>query len=311
MNEFSGLTLSTGAKIPSIGLGTWRAQPGEVGQAVEYAILEAGYRHIDCAYIYRNEKEIGLAFSKVFGSGKVAREEVFITSKLWNTAHAKNNVVQACKNTLHDLQLDYLDLYLVHWGLAVPAGVETEPVDKNGFMILDTVPMQETWEAMEELVQMGLVKAIGVANFTAPMLIDLFSYAKIVPAVNQIELHPYNTQKALVEFCQYKNIVVTAYSPLGSPGNIKDSGKPVLLKDEKVVMLAEKYHKSTAQILLRWAIQRGTIVIPKSIHPENIKNNMAVFDFELSVEEMDTISALDKKLRYINPFAWWKVPYFE
>lgn len=295
--------------MPVIGLGTWKSLPEQAGQAVEHA-LDCGYRHVDCAVIYRNEKEIGVAFNKVFSGGKIKREETFITSKLWNNVHRRNDVEAACRQTLKDLQLDYLDLYLIHWGVAVPPGVETEPLDKNGFLITDKVPVRETWEAMEELVKKGLVKAIGVSNFTASMLVDLLTYAKIVPAMNQIELHPYNAQSKLVEFCHYQNIAVTAYSPLGSPGT-KEVGEPVLLEDEQVVAIAKSHAKSPAQVLIRWAIQGGTVAIPKSTNPENIKNNFNVFDFELSEQEIEQLLKLDKRFRYTNPVSWWKIPYFD
>ncbi len=321
------LILNTGAPMPRVGLGTWKSKPDEVGKAVEYGLREAGYRHIDCAAIYRNEPEIGNALASVFGSGLPAgrqgakkREDVFITSKLWNTEHAKDHVRAACEKTLRDLRLDYLDLYLMHWGMATPPndkepsnpfGRWTEELDANGFLITKKVSVRETWEVMEELVSAGLVKAIGVANFTAPMLVDLLTYAKITPAVNQIELHPYLQQTAMVEFCQYQGITVTAYSPLGSPGNYgKAKGMPVIAEDPVIVDIATRLGKSAAQVLIRFAIQRNTIPIPKSVTPERIRENIAVFDFELSDADMAAITTLDRGLRFVNPGEWWKIPYF-
>ena len=235
------------------------------------------------------------------------REQVFVTSKLWNSFHAKKSVVAACRESLHDLKLDCLDLYLMHWGVATPEN-EPEPLDSNGVLIAEHVPVRETWEAMQELVKKGLVKAIGVSNFTAPMLIDLLSYAEVPPAVNQIELHPYLQQTSLVEFCRYKGIAVTGYSPLGRPGYPET--KAELLKEDVIRHIAERDGRMSAQIVLRWGIQRGTIVIPKSVHPERIRENIGVFDFELTREDMDAIARLERRFRFCNPEEWWKVPYF-
>jgi len=305
------IQLNTGESVPVIGLGTWQSEPGKVGAAVEYA-LESGYRHIDCAPIYGNEKEIGNAFKNVFSRGKIQREEVFVTSKLWNSHHAPEDVLVACRQTLSDLQLEYLDLYLVHWGIATPKELGSEPIDEHGVVIQENVSLQETWRAMEKLMESGLVKAIGVANYTTSMLLDLLSYAKIKPAVNQIELHPYNQQQRLVDFCQYKKIAVTAYSPLGRPGQSQGHGEHGRIVDDPVITeIATVHQKTPAQILLRWGIQHKTIVIPKSVTPASIKSNIEVFDFVLSRDEMDRIALLDKKHRYVDPFEWWRIPYFD
>lgn len=318
-SDENNLILNTGAKMPIIGLGTWKSPADKAGEAVKFALTEGGYNHVDCAAIYRNEKEIGTAFKEVFDGVKRNRKDVFITGKLWNTEHQPKAVLKACQATLADLNLEYLDLYLMHWGVAAKpdedpgpnsVGREDEELDENGILKTEKVSIRETWEAMEGLVKKGMVRVIGVANFTAPMLIDLLTYAKISPAVNQIELHPYLQQTGLVEFCQAKNIVVTAYSPLGTPANSVAKGLPILLEDKKILEIAGKHGKSPAQILLRWGIQRGTVVIPKSVTEERIRENLAVFDFELSENEMADIASLNRNLRFVNPSEWWKIPYF-
>lgn len=301
--------------MPTLGLGTWQSPPNKAGEAVRYALTEAGYTHVDCAAIYGNEKEIGASLKNVF-AGPVKREDVFITSKLWNSFHARDNVAKACRQTLLDLKVEYLDLYLIHWGLATAPGAK-EPLDENGMLITERTPIRETWEAMQELVREGLVKAIGVSNFTTPMLTDLLSYGDIPPAVNQVELHPYLQQTALVEFCAHKTIAMTGYSPLGRPGaepprsymNAPGAGQR-LVDDATVTGIASRHKKTPAQVLLRWGVQRGTIVIPKSVTPSRIKENAEIYDFELSDADMRAIAALDRGLRFCNPIEWWGIPYF-
>ncbi len=302
--------LNTGAEMPVIGLGTWKSEPGKVGAAVEYALTECGYRHIDCASIYHNEKEIGGALARIFSHGGIKREDLFITSKLWNTDHAKDDAIKACKKTLTDLQLDYLDLYLMHWSIAQKP---YSPLEYTmGLVKADSVSVRETWESMEELVALGLVRSIGVANFTGAMLMDLLSYASRVPAMNQIELHPYNQQARLIEYCFSKNIAVTAYSPLGSPGTLdKKKNHPVLLSDPLIGSIADTHLVSCAAVLIRWALQRKTVVIPKSINKERIKENIAAFDFELSKDDMQKIGELERRHRFVDPWEWWKIPYFD
>jgi diketogulonate reductase-like aldo/keto reductase len=299
--------LNDGNIIPVLGLGTWKAEQSLVGEAVKFALTKAGYKHVDCASIYKNEPEIGEAFKDAFNS--VKREDVFITSKLWNTEHRPENVEAACRKTLSDLNLEYLDLYLMHWGVAFKKGGEDlEPLNKDGKIITDTVSVRDTWQAMEQLVKKGLVKSIGVANFTGPMLIDLLSYAQIKPAMNQVELHPYNTQDELIDFCNYKEIAVTAYSPLGRQG--ADREGPRLFDEKLIESLSQKYKKTKAQVLLNWAVSRGTIAIPKSTTPERIAENIDIFDFELTESEKNDLNSLNKNYRFVNPRNWWGIPYF-
>ena len=301
------IRLNSGYDIPVLGLGTWKSEPNKVGEAIKYALTEAGYKHIDGAMIYRNESEIGTVYKEVFKT--IKREEIFITSKLWNTNHDPKFVEAACRQTLADLQLDYLDLYLMHWGVAFKHGDELEPM-KDGQAVTENVSIRETWEAMEKLVDLGLVRSIGVANFTAMMLHDLTTYATIVPAINQIELHPYNSQQSLVDYCHNLGIAVTAYSPTGRMG--VDLDKVARLhKDPIVQKIAAKYGKSVPQILINWAIERGTIVIPKSVTPARIKENIEIFDFQLDKADMMELNSLDKGLRYVDPSEWWGIPYFK
>lgn len=302
--------LNNGNTMPSFGLGTWRSEKGVVAEAVKYALLEADYKHIDCAAVYGNEKEIGEAFGEVFKSGKVKREDIFITSKLWNTNHKKENVEKACKQTLKDLKLDYLDLYLIHWGIAFEPGDNNEPLDSEGYIRTENVSLRETWEAMENLVEKGLVKSIGVSNFSTQLILELLSFAKIRPAVNQIEVHPYNTQDLFLKYMKHEDILVTAYSPMGSPGG-RDEGEDSLLEDDVILELAKKYKKSPAQIALNWGISRGVVIIPKSTTKARIKENKQALDFEMTPEDHDKISKLNRDYRFVDPIKWWRVPYFK
>ena len=299
------LPFPNGDEMPMLGLGTWKSQPGDVYQAVKTAI-QLGYRHIDCALIYGNEAEIGNALTECFQEGLVTREHLWITSKLWNDAHAPEHVQPGIEQTLADLQLDYLDLYLMHWPVVIKQG-ESFPLSKEKLLSLDELPIATTWKAMEALVDKGLTRHIGVSNFSEKKLQQLLATAQTPPAMNQVELHPYLQQNSLLEFCQQQQIHLTAYSPLGSadrPDSLKAADEPVLLADPKIGEIAQKHGITAAQVLLGWAINRGTVVIPKSTNPDRIAQNLKAADVTLTEADMTAIADLDRHRRYVDGSIW-------
>ncbi|KAJ5778182.1 hypothetical protein N7520_001428 [Penicillium odoratum] len=287
--------LNSGYEIPAVGLGTWLSKPDEVENAVEHA-LRSGYRHIDAAACYQNENEVGNGWKK---SG-VPREEIFITSKLWNTHHHPDHVEEGLNKTLKDLQTDYVDLYLMHWPVAFEHTNETitpiDPVTKR-FRLAD-VPVADTWAALEKLVATGKIRSLGISNFTIDATKKLLETAKIVPATNQIEAHPYLQQPELTKFLKEKNILITAYSPLGN----NTFGLARVVDDPAVAEIAKKLNKDPAQLLISWAIQRGTAVLPKSVTPSRIESNFQ--DFVIPDAEFEALNKLDRNARYNYPFRW-------
>jgi diketogulonate reductase-like aldo/keto reductase len=263
LNIKSKLKLNNNTEIPVFGLGVYQAETGEETQNAVMNALEAGYRHFDTAKIYRNEDDVGIAVR----NSSIPRQELFITTKLWNSDHGYNSTINACENSLKKLGLDYLDLYLIHWPV---------PGLRN-----------ETWTAMEKLYNDGKCRAIGVSNYMVRHLEELFGFCNVPPAVNQVEFSPFLYQKELLQFCRTKGIEIEAYSPLT---------KGLKLDDPTLGKIASRYGKSTAQILIRWCLEHKLIVIPKSVNKKRIIENANVFDFSFSPDDMAVLDSLNENL---------------
>ncbi|TPX60848.1 hypothetical protein PhCBS80983_g01563 [Powellomyces hirtus] len=311
----------TGQRMPIVGYGMWKVPRDKCRDQVVES-FKAGYRLLDNAADYGNEKEVGEGIKKAIDEGIVKREDIFITSKLWNTNHAPEHVREACVRSLTDLGLKQLDLYLIHFPISiayVDPAVRYPPEwyhdGKGPHCTLEHVPLQKTWEAMEKLVDEGLVKNIGISNMNAVIIQDLLKYARIKPAVLQIEHHPYLVQAPLIKYAQKNDIAITAYSSFGAQSyvelGIDHAIKcPPLLEHDLVKSIAKKAGKTPAQVLLRWAAQRNIAVIPKSSNPDRLKSNFDVLSFDLSEEQMQQLTNLDQGLRFNDPGLYFDIPIF-
>ncbi|EJT99960.1 Aldo/keto reductase [Dacryopinax primogenitus] len=298
----------SGQKMPIVGFGLWKVTKSSCADTV-YNAIKHGYRLLDGAGDYGNEKEAGEGVARAIKDGLVKREELFITSKLWNTFHAREHVRQMADYQLKLWGIEYFDLFLIHFPVSlkyVDPGHRYPPewFGDDGKVYTQNTPIQETWEAMEELHSAGLAKNIGISNFAGGLIIDLMRYARVPPAVLQIEHHPYLTQEHLVRLAQEFGIAITAYSSFGPQSFVElnmDRDAKLLLEHDTVTSIAAEHDKTPAQVLLRWATQRGIAVIPKSNNQKRLEQNLHCIDFNLSPEQIKEISSLNHNLRFNDP----------
>lgn len=299
------LPLLDGDAIPALGLGTWLSSADDVYEAVRYAI-SIGYRHIDTAWIYFNEEAVGRAIRAAIAAGDVEREALWVTTKLWNDHHAPELVRRGLERSLGLLGLDHVDLFLVHWPVAHRHGI-VRPEHADEWLSLTDMPLERTWEAMVALPATGLTRHVGASNFSAAKIERLVEAVGVTPTVDQIELHPFLQQNELLSFLRRHGIVATAYAPLGSagrPATMRAADEPSLLEHPVVVDLARTRDATPAQILIAWALARGTAVIPKSTHPERIRENFEAANLALGDQDLARLAPLDAHARYVTGEFW-------
>uniref|UniRef100_A0A8C6FQA9 NADP-dependent oxidoreductase domain-containing protein n=1 Tax=Moschus moschiferus TaxID=68415 RepID=A0A8C6FQA9_MOSMO len=295
--------LNDGHFIPVLGFGTYAPPEVAKREALEFTpfAIEVGFRHIDCAHAYQNEEEIGQVIRSKIADGTVKREDIFCTSKLWLTSLRPELVRPALEKSLKNLQLDYVDLYIMHYPLALKPGKELYPKDENGKLIFDSVDFCRTWEVLEKCKDAGLTKSIGVSNFNHKQLEKILNKSglKYKPVCNQVECHPYLNQSKLLDFCKSHEIVLVLLSVSEIPCRVNPN-HPVLLEDPVLSAIAQKHKKTAALVALRYQIQRGIVVLAKGNNKKWIKENMQVFDFELTPEDMKAVNDLNRNIRYYD-----------
>ncbi|NP_084177.2 aldo-keto reductase family 1 member C21 [Mus musculus] len=303
--------LNDGNFIPVLGFGTALPLECPKSKAKELTkiAIDAGFHHFDSASVYNTEDHVGEAIRSKIADGTVRREDIFYTSKVWCTSLHPELVRASLERSLQKLQFDYVDLYLIHYPMALKPGEENFPVDEHGKLIFDRVDLCATWEAMEKCKDAGLTKSIGVSNFNYRQLEMILNKPglKYKPVCNQVECHPYLNQMKLLDFCKSKDIVLVAYGVLGTQryGGWVDQNSPVLLDEPVLGSMAKKYNRTPALIALRYQLQRGIVVLNTSLKEERIKENMQVFEFQLSSEDMKVLDGLNRNMRYI-PAAIFK-----
>ncbi|XP_053428067.1 aldo-keto reductase family 1 member C3-like isoform X2 [Nycticebus coucang] len=307
--EHQRVRLNDGHFMPVLGFGTYippEVDKSKTVEATKWAI-EAGFRHIDSAYLYENEEQVGLAIRSKIADGSVRREDIFYTSKIWST-FLRPELVRSCLEiSLRKLQLDYVDLCLIHMPVALKPNEKIFPVDENGKVIYDSVDLCATWEALEKCKDAGLAKSIGVSNFNRRQLDMILNKPglKYKPVCNQVECHPYLNQSKLLDFCKAHDIVLVAYSALGTQRDERwvDPNSPVLLEDPVLCALAKKHKRTPALVALRYQLQRGVVALAKSYNEHRIRENMQVFEFQLTSEDMKALDNVNRNVRYITlPF---------